>query len=86
MKTITIIHAQQTRISNLLYENTRNQIRSAHPETDGNFMLCNNWGNADARAYLFRMYEREIKLFHLFAMHFAKAFKAEYPNHVTSRE
>lgn len=84
MKTTKSVYAQQTRISKLLYENTRNQIRIAHPETDGNFMLCGNWGNVDARVYLSRMYDREIKLFHLFAKYFAIAFKFEYPNHLSS--
>lgn len=81
-KTQAQIHEQWTRINKLLNTNSRNLMRVAHPETDGNRMLVNNWGNKEARVIYDRENERERKIYEIYTFAINRAFVREYPNHV----
>lgn len=61
-KTPATIYAQQQRVSDMLWRRTTRKAAEADPETGGNMMLVNNWGNEAANAVWSAHWERSDRI------------------------
>ena len=84
-KTTSQIYDQEKRISKLSFLNITNKINQADPNTGGNLMLTNNWGNEKAVLLLKSYQDKQSKLYNLFQKYYRNAFKNEYPNHLANK-
>ncbi|MEP2668961.1 MAG: hypothetical protein ABJH04_08195 [Cyclobacteriaceae bacterium] len=84
VKSTATLLRQQERIWKLLLAQTKHFISEAHPETGGNMLLANNWGNEKAKALVRQFYERCSRNFNILKVKYKIAFALENPEHVTS--
>ena len=85
MKTTQQLFAQEKRLNSLIWQIGKREMKRADPDTDGNPMLVNNWGNEASKRSSEKMYNRLSRLFHVFREKYNEAFALEYPNHLMSK-
>lgn len=85
MKTVSEIYNQYQRICSALAAAKRNNILKADPRTGGIEMLAQNWGNDAAKKAMHDANQRRYKIGAIYEEAYFKAFKREYPDHITSK-
>lgn len=85
MKSTATIYDQQERVYKLLYANAIRQMSQIDPATGGSLHLAHNWGNEKAQQYL-QQYQRRCEILTaLFTKYYRRAFKYEYPAHLSNQ-